>query len=66
MLIVGAGLVGSQVARLLEKHPEYGLAPVGFVDDDPRSIAEVGGRDVPVLGTVEDVDEIVGQPACGN
>ncbi len=59
VVIVGAGLVGSQVARLLEKHPEYGLVPVGFVDDDPRSIAEVGGRDVPVLGTVEDVDEIV-------
>ncbi len=59
VLIVGAGLVGSQVARLLEKHPEYGLVPVGFVDDDPRSVAEVGGRDVPVLGTVEDVDEIV-------
>jgi exopolysaccharide biosynthesis polyprenyl glycosylphosphotransferase len=48
------------VARRLEKHPEYGLVPVGFIDDDPRSVAEVGGRDVPVLGTVEDVDEIVG------
>jgi exopolysaccharide biosynthesis polyprenyl glycosylphosphotransferase len=59
VLIVGAGLVGSQVARRLEKHPEYGLVPVGFIDDDPRSIAEVGGRDVPVLGDVEDVDEVV-------
>jgi len=61
VLIVGAGMVGSQVARRLENHPEYGLVPVGFVDDDPRSIAEVGGRDVPVLGTIEDVDEIVGE-----
>jgi exopolysaccharide biosynthesis polyprenyl glycosylphosphotransferase len=59
VLIVGAGLVGSQVARRLEKHPEYGLSPVGFIDDDPRTVAEVGGRDVPVLGTVEDLDEIV-------
>ncbi len=59
VLIMGAGLVGSQVARRLENHPEYGLIPVGFVDDDPRSVAEVGGRDVPVLGTVEDLDEIV-------
>ena len=56
---MGAGLVGAQVARRLENHPEYGLAPVGFLDDDPRSIAEVGGRDVPVLGTVEDLDETV-------
>ncbi len=59
VLIVGAGVVGSQVARLLEKHPEYGLVPVGFVDDDPRSVAEVGGRDVPVLGTIEGLDEAV-------
>jgi exopolysaccharide biosynthesis polyprenyl glycosylphosphotransferase len=59
VLIMGAGLVGSQVARRLDNHPEYGLAPVGFLDDDPRSIAEVGGRDVPVLGTAEDLDKIV-------
>jgi exopolysaccharide biosynthesis polyprenyl glycosylphosphotransferase len=58
VLIMGAGLVGSQVARRLDHHPEYGLAPVGFLDDDPRSIAEVGGRDVPVLGTAEDLDKI--------
>jgi exopolysaccharide biosynthesis polyprenyl glycosylphosphotransferase len=59
VLIMGAGLIGSQVARRLDHHPEYGLAPVGFLDDDPRSIAEVGGRDVPVLGTAEDLDKIV-------
>jgi FlaA1/EpsC-like NDP-sugar epimerase len=59
VLIMGAGVVGSQVARRLENHPEYGLAPVGFLDDDPRSIAEVGGREMPVLGTVEDLDETV-------
>jgi exopolysaccharide biosynthesis polyprenyl glycosylphosphotransferase len=57
VLIMGAGLVGSQVARRLESHPEYGLFPVGFLDDDPRSIAEVGGREMPVLGTVEDLDD---------
>jgi exopolysaccharide biosynthesis polyprenyl glycosylphosphotransferase len=66
VLIMGAGLVGSQVARRLDSHPEYGLRPVGFLDDDPRSIAEVGGRDVPVLGTVEDLDEIVWRTGVGN
>jgi exopolysaccharide biosynthesis polyprenyl glycosylphosphotransferase len=60
VLIMGAGVVGSQVARRLESHPEYGLFPVGFLDDDPRSIAEVGGREMPVLGTVEDLDETFG------
>jgi exopolysaccharide biosynthesis polyprenyl glycosylphosphotransferase len=59
VLIMGAGVVGAQVARRLEGHPEYGLVPVGFLDEDPRSVAEVGGRDVPVLGTVEDLDEAV-------
>jgi exopolysaccharide biosynthesis polyprenyl glycosylphosphotransferase len=59
VLIMGAGLVGSQVARRLENHPEYGLLPIGFIDDDPRSITEVGGRQMPVLGTVGQLDEIV-------
>jgi exopolysaccharide biosynthesis polyprenyl glycosylphosphotransferase len=66
VLIMGAGLVGSQVARRLEGHPEYGLRPVGFLDENPRSIAEVGGRDMPVLGTVEDLDEIVAETQVEN
>jgi exopolysaccharide biosynthesis polyprenyl glycosylphosphotransferase len=59
VLIVGAGVVGAQVARRLDAHPEYGLVPIGFLDEEPRSIAEVGGRDVPVLGTIDDLDETV-------
>jgi exopolysaccharide biosynthesis polyprenyl glycosylphosphotransferase len=66
VLIVGAGMVGAQVARRLESHPEYGLAPIGFLDEEPRSIAEVGGRDVPVLGTIEDLDETVERTGVRN
>jgi exopolysaccharide biosynthesis polyprenyl glycosylphosphotransferase len=66
VLIMGAGVVGAQVARRLETHPEYGLAPIGFLDEDPRSIAEVGGRDLPVLGTVEDLDETVARTGVRN
>jgi exopolysaccharide biosynthesis polyprenyl glycosylphosphotransferase len=66
VLIMGAGVVGAQVARRLETHPEYGLAPIGFLDEDPRSIAEVGGRDLPVLGTVEDLDETVARSGVRN
>jgi exopolysaccharide biosynthesis polyprenyl glycosylphosphotransferase len=66
VLIMGAGVVGAQVARRLERHPEYGLAPVGFLDEDPRSVAEVGGRDVPVLGTAEDLDEAVARTGVKN
>jgi exopolysaccharide biosynthesis polyprenyl glycosylphosphotransferase len=66
VLIMGAGMVGAQVARRLESHPEYGLAPIGFLDEDPRSVAEVGGRDVPVLGTIEDLDETVAHTGVRN
>jgi exopolysaccharide biosynthesis polyprenyl glycosylphosphotransferase len=59
VLIMGAGMIGAQVARRLESHPEYGLTPIGFLDEDPRSVAEVGGRDVPILGTTEDLEETV-------
>ncbi len=59
VLIMGAGMVGAQVARRLESHPEYGLSPIGFLDAEPRSVAEVGGRDVPILGTADDLEETV-------
>jgi len=36
VLIVGAGDAGSMVARELLRHPEAGLLPVGFLDDDPN------------------------------
>ncbi|HXB15338.1 MAG TPA: exopolysaccharide biosynthesis polyprenyl glycosylphosphotransferase [Solirubrobacteraceae bacterium] len=66
VLIMGAGVVGAQVARRLENHPEYGLAPVGFLDEDPRSVAEVGGREVPVLGTIDDLEEAVSRTGVKN
>ncbi len=47
-LVIGAGHVGSQIAEVLQDHPEYGLCPVGFLDADPRM---TGGRSgLPVLG----------------
>lgn len=66
VLIMGAGMVGAQVARRLDSHPEYGLVPVGFLDEDPRSVAEVGGRDVPVLGTIDDLDIAVTRTGARN
>ncbi|HXQ90637.1 MAG TPA: sugar transferase [Acidimicrobiales bacterium] len=40
-LFVGAGDVSTKVASTLEEHPEYGLRPVGFVD-------EVDGEGLPL------------------
>jgi len=66
VVILGAGMVGAQVARRLDSHPEYGLAPVGFLDEEPRPLAEVGGRDVPVLGTIDDLDATVRRTGVRN
>jgi exopolysaccharide biosynthesis polyprenyl glycosylphosphotransferase len=66
VLILGAGMVGAQVARRLERHPEYGLIPIGFLDEDPRPVAEVGGRAAPVLGTIEELQEIIERTGVRN
>lgn len=33
VIIVGAGTIGCELVRELDKHPEYGLRPLGIVDD---------------------------------
>lgn len=57
-IIVGAGVVGAQVARRLASAPEYGLVPVAFLDADPPEQSEVGGRPAPVLGEPQDLAAI--------
>jgi exopolysaccharide biosynthesis polyprenyl glycosylphosphotransferase len=57
-LIVGAGKVGHLVARRLTERPEFGLQPVGFLDNDPL---EIEGRSttLPVLGASWDLERIL-------
>ena len=54
VLIVGAGEAGVMIAREMLRHPEAGLLPIGFLDDEPtkRRTSLVG---LPVLGTVKDL-----------
>ncbi|HEU4976453.1 MAG TPA: exopolysaccharide biosynthesis polyprenyl glycosylphosphotransferase [Baekduia sp.] len=52
-LIVGAGSVGTRIAKRLELQREYGLQPVGFLDADPLQHTDC---DVPVLGSPDDLD----------
>ena len=53
-VVVGAGLVGQQIVDVLTTHPEYGLEPVGFVDDAPA----IGvASNLPVLGDVSQLVE---------
>jgi exopolysaccharide biosynthesis polyprenyl glycosylphosphotransferase len=56
-LVVGAGHVGRLTARRLLDHPELGLRPVGFLDKEPRAVAEDDG--LPVLGASWDLDRVV-------
>jgi exopolysaccharide biosynthesis polyprenyl glycosylphosphotransferase len=52
-LILGAGRIGGQVADFLSQHREYGLQPVGFLDEHP--LLRPSDCDVPVIGKPADL-----------
>ncbi len=57
-LIVGAGHIGSLIARRLTGHPELGLQPIGFIDKDP--LTPLGERQgLPVLGHSRDLARLI-------
>ncbi len=59
-LIVGAGAVGTQVARRLFDDSRYGLRPVGFLDTAPLpSYDRSRTPSVPVLGGPSDLPDAV-------
>jgi FlaA1/EpsC-like NDP-sugar epimerase len=55
-LIVGAGSAARTLMRDLRDCPDYGLCPVGLLDDDPGIRSLYG---VPVLGTLPEMRRIV-------
>jgi len=62
-LFIGAGQVSTKLASTLEEHPEYGLLPVGFLDevDSAKHPLPLFG-DVSMLGMVlseERIDRVV-------
>jgi FlaA1/EpsC-like NDP-sugar epimerase len=63
-LIVGAGDAGEAVARDLLRRSPKGVLPVGFVDDDPhKKSLRIHG--LPVLGTSDDIAELVEREGIG-
>ncbi|ETJ17718.1 hypothetical protein Q604_UNBC18732G0006 [human gut metagenome] len=58
VLIVGAGEAGNMIVRELFKRPKLKKMPVGVVDDDKNKQGKCV-YDVPVLGTIDDVEHIV-------
>ena len=58
VLIAGAGDTGTMVVREMQRHPQLGLSPVGFLDDDPVKFGKhiYGLR---VVGSTAQLPEIV-------
>jgi FlaA1/EpsC-like NDP-sugar epimerase len=58
VLLIGAGDAGSMLAREMLRHPETGMRPIGFIDEDHakqgRTIASV-----PVLGRLRDLRRVL-------
>ena len=57
VLIYGAGGRGSTVLREIRKNGNYSFSPAGFMDDSPEKKG-IQMQGVPVLGSIEDLDEI--------
>jgi len=57
VIIVGSGYVARLLAEKIEKHHEYGLRVVGFVDRDDR-IAVTNGK-IPLIGSTDDLPALV-------
>lgn len=60
VLVVGAGDAGMLLVRELLRHPDEGLEPVGFLDDDPLK----AGRPhlgLPILGRLDDLEAVVAE-----
>ncbi|MGC0334142.1 FlaA1/EpsC-like NDP-sugar epimerase/dTDP-4-amino-4,6-dideoxygalactose transaminase [Streptomyces sp. SAI-170] len=58
-VIVGAGEVGRALARDLAQTPEFGLDPVGFLDDDTAKQRAGTVAGLPVLGGLDDTGATV-------
>src|SRR5262249_35801547 len=58
VLLYGAGHGGVIAVRELFQHPEAGMRPIGFIDDDPQKRGRVVS-DLPVLGSARDLSLIV-------
>ena len=60
-IIIGAGEAGRTLARDLRRTPDYGLLPIGFLDDSPSKKAAVG---LPVLGRTSELVAIAASCAA--
>jgi FlaA1/EpsC-like NDP-sugar epimerase len=56
ILVAGAGDAGAMVVREMQRNPQLGMIPVGFIDDDAAKIGKkIYG--LPVLGSIASLPE---------
>src|SRR4051794_18326594 len=55
-LIVGSGVVAGQLVDKMRTHEQYGILPIGLLDDAPH---DVGTPDLPRLGTLNDLERVI-------
>jgi exopolysaccharide biosynthesis polyprenyl glycosylphosphotransferase len=55
-LILGSGVVAGQLVGKLRNNSQYGLVPIGVVDDDYHPIGEV---DLPLLGGFSELSQLL-------
>jgi FlaA1/EpsC-like NDP-sugar epimerase len=54
VLVIGAGDAGALVVREMQRNPQLGLHPIGYLDDDPAKYKhQIHG--VPVIGKLNDL-----------
>ena len=58
VIVVGSGYVAHMLTDKIDKHPEYGLRVVGYVDRDDRGVANGNGKN-PLIGTTDDLPRLV-------
>lgn len=56
-LIIGAGEAGNIFAGELQRHPEIGLEPIGFLDDDPDKQGK-SLLGLPILGGTDELTDM--------
>jgi exopolysaccharide biosynthesis polyprenyl glycosylphosphotransferase len=64
ILVIGTGPVAGEVARMITKYRSIGLDLVGFVSDAeplPGHAQDIYGHEVAVLGTLDDLEQIIRQ-----
>ena len=58
VVVVGAGQAGTMVVREMQRNPQLGLEPVGFLDDDRAKVGK-SVQGVRVLARLAELEEVV-------